>query len=130
MVRVLKEGGVICIIAPRDVPRHRYPVDCYRFDVDGMIALARYTNLELLHVSCDAAPPGASSDWYEPTSKDSMMIALKPIEWEGIVNLKNYTFVESDLDALNGGFISQEEQIATLNTRYERLLSEQQNQES
>lgn len=56
IARVVRPGGLICIIAPRGFGFHRYPVDCYRFDVDGMVALARYCNLKPLHASTNRAP--------------------------------------------------------------------------
>ena len=55
IVRVTKKGGLICIIAPNGFEEHRYPVDCWRFN-DGMIALARYCKLELIHAHTNAAP--------------------------------------------------------------------------
>ena len=38
MTRVLKKDGLLCIIAPNGFGEHRYPVDCYRFFTDGMLA--------------------------------------------------------------------------------------------
>lgn len=50
--RILKPGGFCCIIAPSGGPKHgNSGHDCYRFNEDGMAALARYVNLETLHVS-------------------------------------------------------------------------------
>lgn len=50
--RVLKPGGYCCIIAPSGGPKHGYSEkDCYRFYEDGMRALARYVDLEVIHVS-------------------------------------------------------------------------------
>ena len=50
--RILKPGGFCCIIAPSGGPKHgNSKHDCYRFYEDGMAALARYVNLEVLHVS-------------------------------------------------------------------------------
>ena len=40
MVRTLKPGGFIFLIAPSRGPEHRYPVDCWRFYPDGYRALA------------------------------------------------------------------------------------------
>ena len=40
MVRALKEWGFLCLVAPSACDEHRYPVDCYRFLTDGMVALA------------------------------------------------------------------------------------------
>jgi len=111
MVRVLKRGGFICIIVPRGFTRHRYPVDCYRFDVDGVIAMARYSNLEVLHASCNLAPPGSTKEWYYPNREDTMLIAKKPDDWEGIINPKEYGFTQADLNNLSTGFITEIEQI-------------------
>lgn len=39
--RVLKPGGLFCLIVPSSGEEHRYPVDCWRFYPDSMRALAR-----------------------------------------------------------------------------------------
>src|ERR1051325_216932 len=49
MTRVLRQDGLLCLIAPHGFAEHRYPVDCYRFLTDGMIALAKYCQLTPLH---------------------------------------------------------------------------------
>ena len=50
--RILKPGGICCIIAPSGGPKHgESEFDCYRFSEDSMINLARYVNLKVLHVS-------------------------------------------------------------------------------
>ncbi|ABM56417.1 class I SAM-dependent methyltransferase [Verminephrobacter eiseniae] len=53
MVRVLKPGGHILLLAPSRGPEHRYPQDCWRFYPDAYRALAAYGDLELLEVSTD-----------------------------------------------------------------------------
>lgn len=65
MVRVLKLGGLIFLIAPSRGPEHRHPVDCWRFYPDGFTALARYGALELLEVHTDWVPhpEPASAPW-------------------------------------------------------------------
>jgi SAM-dependent methyltransferase len=50
MARVLKPGGLICLIAPSAGPEHRYPVDCWRFYPDGMRAIAKFAHLDCLEV--------------------------------------------------------------------------------
>lgn len=80
MARVLKVGGYLCIVAPHGFGKHRYPVDCYRFFADGMIALARYTNLTPVHASTNCAPPDADAAWYSATKADSFLIARKEHE--------------------------------------------------
>lgn len=56
MVRVLRPGGHIFLLAPSRGPEHRYPQDCWRFYPDAYRALADYGDLELLEVSTDWAP--------------------------------------------------------------------------
>lgn len=64
MVRVLKPGGMIFLIAPSRGPEHRYPQDCWRFYPDGYRALAKFGNCDLLEVSTDWEPhPDPGSNW-------------------------------------------------------------------
>lgn len=74
--RILKEGGLCCLIAPSAGFEHRYPVDCWRFYPDGFSALARFARLDLLEVSIPAAGEG-----YADESKswcDCVFIGRKP----------------------------------------------------
>ena len=76
ITRVLKPGGVCCMIAPSGGPEHRYPVDCWRFYPDGFRALARFANLELISVATqweNLGYPDDSDEW-----KDTMMVCRKP----------------------------------------------------
>ncbi len=57
MMRVLKPGGFLFLIAPSAGPIHQYPVDCYRFYPDAYRALARYADCELLDVWLDERGP-------------------------------------------------------------------------
>lgn len=61
--RVLRPGGLCCIIAPSGGPKHGAAEnDCYRFYEDGMRALAKYVDFEILHVSTnDDAKPWCDS---------------------------------------------------------------------
>ncbi len=70
--RVLKSHGLCCLIAPSSGPAHRYPVDCYRFFSDGLTALAKYSDFQILSVA---------TDWNndpDNTWKDSMIVMQKP----------------------------------------------------
>lgn len=65
MMRVLKPGGLVFLIAPSRGPEHRYPQDCWRFYPDGYRALAKFGRCELVEVHTDWEPhadPG-SAPW-------------------------------------------------------------------
>jgi hypothetical protein len=53
MARVLKPGGALVVIVPSKGAVHRYPVDCYRFHPDGLIALAARYGLTTKQVVVD-----------------------------------------------------------------------------
>jgi hypothetical protein len=57
MVRVLRSGGLIFLIAPSAGPEHRFPVDCYRFYPDAFRALARYANCAVIDIWRDDRGP-------------------------------------------------------------------------
>ena len=82
MTRVLKKDGLMCIIAPNGFCEHRFPVDCYRFFTDGMIALARYVNLDILHSHTNSAPKLSDNEWFSKTMADSILVAQKKYSGE------------------------------------------------
>jgi SAM-dependent methyltransferase len=49
--RVLKTGGLCCIIAPQRTHEHRCPIDTFRYFPDGMRALCKWSGLEVVEVS-------------------------------------------------------------------------------
>lgn len=107
MTRVLKKDGLMCIIAPNVLEEHRYPVDCYRFFTDGMVALARYVCLEPLHAHTNLAPSHNHKQWYSEYCTDSMLIARKNYSGEAkYVNLQKYACVPSIHSELNSNFVS------------------------
>jgi SAM-dependent methyltransferase len=59
MVRVVRPGGYLFLIAPSRGPEHRFPVDCWRFYPDGYHALAKYANVALDEVQIDWTPHSA-----------------------------------------------------------------------
>ena len=78
ITRVLKSGGICCLIAPSGGFEHRYPVDCWRFYPDGFNALARFAGLTTLKCSCSQTPGDYTDDsnlW-----KDTVLVAKKPAE--------------------------------------------------
>lgn len=76
IARILKPGGICCIIAPSSGPEHRYPADCWRFFPDGMDALAWFARLKVLSVdnsTAGAAPADAKKDMW----KDTVLVCRK-----------------------------------------------------
>ena len=76
IARVLRPGGLGCILAPSSGPEHRYPQDCWRFYPDGMRAVAKFAKLEVLAATTDWQPP-AYADGCE-IWKDSCLVFKKP----------------------------------------------------
>jgi len=75
IARVLRAGGVCCILAPSSGPEHRYPVDCWRFYPDGLVSLAQFAQLETLEAvtQWDDLGDEVSDCWH-----DSMLVCRKP----------------------------------------------------
>ncbi|TSE35698.1 Methyltransferase domain protein [Tepidimonas fonticaldi] len=75
MARVLRPGGICCLIVPSAGPEHRYPVDCWRFYPDGLRAIARFAGLEVLQAETDWSGTGGEGGdmWH-----DSVLVARKP----------------------------------------------------
>ncbi|HET7099037.1 MAG TPA: class I SAM-dependent methyltransferase [Patescibacteria group bacterium] len=48
LARVLKNGGLCCIIAPAKIHEHKYPIDTFRYYPDGMKALAKWSGLNVI----------------------------------------------------------------------------------
>lgn len=106
MARVLKKDGLLCIIAPNNFFEHRTPVDCYRFFTDGMVALARYVSLEIVHAHTNCAPKAQSSNWFSMNEADAMLVAKKP--YKGVtqfVNLETYVCIPPDQEKLRGALV-------------------------
>jgi SAM-dependent methyltransferase len=95
IARILKPGGICCIIAPSSGPEHRYPVDCWRFVPDGMDALARFARLKVLAIdngAAGAAPADAKKDMWKDTVlvcrkfRLSFFYALRQRLWQKIMH--------------------------------------------
>jgi len=74
IARVLKPGGLCCIVAPSEGPEHRYPQDCWRFLPDGMRALADFAGLDVLECSHQTEATGLDGDEW----KDCKLVCRKP----------------------------------------------------
>ena len=109
IVRVVKPNGLICIIAPNGLGMHRAPVDCWRYYSDGMIALAKWTGLEILHVSTNLAPQGSGEQWYGEW-QDCMLIARKPEGTIKKIDFTEYVCEPIDLEKIATGFVPMNKQ--------------------
>ena len=74
--RVLKPGGLCCLIAPSSGYEHRFPVDCWRFYPDGFEALARFARLDVEEAHTDWTPGTYTDD--SAAWKDTVLVARKP----------------------------------------------------
>lgn len=74
IARVLKPGGICCILAPSSGPEHRYPMDCWRFYPDGMASLAHFAQMEVIEAVTQWQDLGyADSDCWH----DSMLVCRR-----------------------------------------------------
>lgn len=91
LVRTLKTGGLLFLIAPSRGPEHRYPVDCWRFYPDGFRALADYAALELLEVHTDWTPDAdaESAAWGDTVG----VFRKKPVGWRQEMRLRLMTLL-------------------------------------
>lgn len=91
VARVLKPGGICCILAPSSGPEHRYPLDCWRYYPDGMVSLAHFAQLEVMEAVTqwqDLGYDDGSDSWH-----DSMLICRKPDKgfwWNKKTNLNRW----------------------------------------
>ncbi len=67
----LKPGGLHFNIVPSIGPVHRFPIDTYRYNHDGMIALSKWSGLEVIEVF--TMPK-------DPTWLSTVLVARKPNE--------------------------------------------------
>jgi len=86
VARVLKAGGLCCIIAPSSGPIHYAPEgkDCWRFLPDGLAALAVWAKLEVLesYIGWESINNAEDDQW-----KDAVLICrLRPYT-PGIVGI-------------------------------------------
>jgi SAM-dependent methyltransferase len=124
MARVLKPGGLLCILVPSMQSLHRYPVNTMNYFADGMIALAKYAGLRTLHASTNLAPPGADKNWYS-WIQDTMLVAQKPLDWKAdSFDKLNYVCEPSDLEKMASGMVGWKEPRRTAIFLIKRWLHE------
>ena len=86
--RVLKPGGYVCIIAPAAGPKHGGDMpNCYRFREDGLAAMAKYVDLEVLFTEVNGSDKAAP--WHDAclvAHKAGMSVSGETEELENRVN--------------------------------------------
>jgi SAM-dependent methyltransferase len=74
MVRILAPGGLLLLTTrSAGFPFHPHPLDCWRFSVDQMGAIAAACGLEVLQLEPDP----------DPASPGVFLLASKPDGWDG-----------------------------------------------
>ncbi len=107
VARVLKPGGLCCIIAPSGGYEHRYPVDCWRFYPDGFSALACFARLEVLEVSAQWEPDLQYTDDSDRW-QDAVLVCRKPRlsrfdSWRERIRLALLRKIIYDYNGFRGG---------------------------
>ena len=88
--KVLKPGGYVCIIAPSAGPKHGGDMpNCYRFYEDGLKAMAKYVDFDVIHASVDNREE--AKPWY-----DACLVARK----DDFSNSKEAKELEARMDNL------------------------------
>jgi SAM-dependent methyltransferase len=75
VARVLRPGGLLCLIVPSSGPEHRYPLDCWRFYTDGLVALAHWADLDV--VSAETHWDDEGWGWESDQWHDAVLVAAK-----------------------------------------------------
>lgn len=77
ITRVLRPGGLACIVASSDRREHLPPIDCWRFNADGLVALVEWADLENLELAVQKA--GDASGQHVDARSDTMVVARHPV---------------------------------------------------
>jgi SAM-dependent methyltransferase len=77
LARVLRPGGLACIVASSDRREHLPPTDCWRFNADGLIALVEWADLESLELAVESRDNSAGHS--AEARSDVMVVARRPV---------------------------------------------------
>lgn len=95
--RTLKPGGYVCIIVPSAGPKHGGNIpNCYLFNENGLKAMAKYVDLEVLHASVDERKEAAP--WYDACLVAHKMGSSKNIKTNELEN--KVDTLENKLDTI------------------------------
>lgn len=75
--RVLADSGLCVLIAPSGGREHKAPLDCYRYYGDGLRALAKWADLDVLHAGVGGVPALAHTDDWVCGWNDATLVARK-----------------------------------------------------
>ena len=75
--RILKPNAISCIIVPSSGPEHRFPLDCWRIYPDGLNAIAKFADMDIVETYCQYENQNYQNDGSNMW-KDSVLIAKKP----------------------------------------------------
>ena len=87
IARVLRPGGLVCVVAPSSGYPHRFPLDCWRFYPDSWPAICAYVGLDLLESFREKPARRSIPGIYW---RDSMMVARKPVPVDGVARKAYY----------------------------------------
>lgn len=76
VARVLRPGGLLCLIVPSGGHEHRYPLDCWRYYPDGIRALAHWADLDVVRADTAWEP---RRDYTDNSARwaDTVLVARK-----------------------------------------------------
>ena len=77
VARILKPSGFCILAVPSSGMEHKAPKDCYRYYGDGLVALAKWADLKVHHVSVGGVPrTDQIGDWIDDWN-DAFLAAQK-----------------------------------------------------
>ena len=77
MARVVKPGGIVCVITPSILWNKGYPRSNWGFNRDGLITLSEWAELNLIDASVGGVPSEKSGYEWDSQADDACMIAVK-----------------------------------------------------
>jgi SAM-dependent methyltransferase len=89
--KVIKPGGLLCIVTPFSIGEHRYPVDCWRILPDGYkYLLEKESNFEVIESKLNIPIPEIKHKFFSNRPKLQWLIKFIP---DKILNILVYKVV-------------------------------------
>jgi len=114
----LKSNGIACVIAPNFAFEHRYPLDCYRYFADGLVALAKWAKFQIINITVGGVPNLYADSKWDDIINDCMGILIKS---DSVVDVSKYPKLEIErrVDVSQYYKLEIEE---VLNVKFERTI--------